>query len=119
MAVNPRVESTHLPYLTLRLAAGTYTLEVEALLDTGFDGDVAVPPRLWTSGEPPDQYLIWTLADGSEILAPAFIGTAHLGPFPESPVLITTLGDEPLLGRGVSDRFTLILDHGRRLIVEP
>ena len=27
--------------------------------------------------------------------------------------------DEPLVGRMVTDRFTLILDHGRRLIVEP
>lgn len=119
MAVNPRFESTRFPYLTLRLAAGTFTFEVEALLDTGFDGDVAVPPRMWASGERPDQYLTWTLADGSEILAPAFIGIAHLEPFPDFPVLITALGDEPLLGRDVSDRFRLTLDHGRRLIAEP
>lgn len=51
---------------------------MEALLDAGFDGDIAVPPDLVTNGEIPDEYLIWTLADGSEVLAPAFLGTARL-----------------------------------------
>jgi hypothetical protein len=32
--------------------------------------------------------------------------------------VVIALGDEPLVGRGVTDRFTVILDHGRQLIVE-
>jgi hypothetical protein len=34
-------------------------------------------------------------------------------------VLVTVLGDEPIVGRGVTDRFRLVLDHGERVIVEP
>jgi hypothetical protein len=32
---------------------------------------------------------------------------------------VIAMGDEPLVGRAVSDRFMVILDHGRQLIVEP
>jgi hypothetical protein len=31
---------------------------------------------------------------------------------------IADLGDESLVGRGVSDRFGVFLDHGRRLVIE-
>lgn len=92
-------------------------MHVDALLDTGFDGSVAVPPDV-VSGASPDDYLIWTLADGSQVLAAAFLGTARLGNLEPFPVLVTALGDEPLVGRGVSDRFKVTLDHGHRLIVE-
>jgi hypothetical protein len=33
--------------------------------------------------------------------------------------VISVLGDEPLVGRGVTDRFAVTLDHGRRVIVAP
>jgi hypothetical protein len=39
-----------------------------------------------------------------------------LGPF---PVVVTSLGDEPLIGRRLTDRFRVIEDHGARVIVEP
>jgi len=29
------------------------------------------------------------------------------------------MGDEPLLGRRILDRYRIILDHGRRLTIEP
>jgi hypothetical protein len=35
------------------------------------------------------------------------------------PGAITAIGSESLVGRGVIDRFRVILDHGRNIIVEP
>jgi hypothetical protein len=29
------------------------------------------------------------------------------------------LGDEPIMGRGIGDRYRMVLDHGQRLVVEP
>ncbi len=113
------VVSSRFPYFPLQLELGQRTEEVEALLDTGFDGDVAVPPGLLTDEEPPDTYETWTLADGSQVLAPVYLGTGRLGSLSPFPVLITALGDEPLVGRGVMDRFKVTLDHGQRVIVEP
>ena len=118
MAVNRRLTSFHFPYLPLHLLVGRRSTDVEALLDTGFDGDVAVPPEV-LSGQSPNEYVIWTLADGSPVLAPAFVATAQLGDLDPFPVLVTALGDEPLIGRGVSDRFKVTLDHGHQVVVEP
>src|SRR5437588_193848 len=61
----------------------------------------------------------WILADGSEVFAPYYLGTVQLGDVGSYPALVATLGDEPLIGRGITDRVRLILDHGERVIVEP
>jgi predicted aspartyl protease len=116
--MNQRVVSSHFPYLALHLFVQDRSEAVEALLDTGFDGDVAVPHAIVSNGEPPDFHIRGTLADGSEVVVPTYLGEVDLGTLGRFPVVITALGDEPLVGRGVSDRFTVILDHGQRLIVE-
>ncbi len=114
-----RVESDQFPYLRLTLAVANRTVQVDALLDTGFDGDVAVPPPLITDGEPPDEYRSWSLADGSVIVAPLYYGALRVGSFDPVPADIAAIGDEPLVGRGISDRYGVYLDHGQRLIIEP
>jgi len=111
--------SSHFPYVPLHLEMGHRDADVEALLDTGFHGDVALPAGLTTDGEPADGYLPWTLADGSEVSAPAYDARVQIGELPPLPAVVIVLGDEPLVGRGVSDRFRIILEHGQRLIVEP
>jgi hypothetical protein len=63
--------------------------------------------------------MIWSRADGTEVLAPVYLGTAQLDAFASFPAFVTVLGDETLVGRGVSDRFRVILDHGQQVIVEP
>lgn len=111
--------SPRFPYLAVRIEVGQRDATVEALLDTGFDGDVAVPPGLVTNGHPPDGHSRWTLADGSSVLVPYYVGTvelAGLGPF---PAVVIVLGDEPLVGAGVARHVTIILDHGQRVIVQP
>lgn len=111
--------SSRFPYVPLHLSVRQRNERIEALLDTGFDGDVAMPSEFVANGEPPDGYLPWTLADGSEALAPAYDGTVQVEGMAWFPAVVIALGDEPLVGRGVTDRFTIVLDHGRRLIVEP
>ncbi len=118
MAVE-RVASDRFPYLPLTLTVGARTVTLEALIDTGFDGDLAVPMELIADGESPDEYRGWALADGSEIETPVYYGTAWLGRFPSVPADIVIIGDEPLVGRGITDRYLLHLDHGERVIVEP
>ena len=113
------VISTHFPYLPLTLTVRERTEPVEALLDTGFDGDVVVPHGLITNGKPPDGYLHWTLADGSTVQAPAYLGTITIGPFGPFEAVITVLGDEPIVGRNLTNHFSILLDHGQRVIVQP
>ena len=118
MALVRRLESTRFPYLPVHLSVGSRSVQVEALLDTGFDGHIALPAHLLADNEQPDLYVTWTMADGSEVLAPTFIGTAQLGEFDPVSALVTTMGDEPLVGRGVTDRFAITLDHGQKIVVE-
>lgn len=115
------------PFLPLRLAfktpAQSIDLAIEALVDTGFDGDVIVPASLidqLAPGAEPDAYVTWQRADGLEVVARAYLGTAELPSIPGShTVLISVLGDEPIAGRGLTDRFRLTLDHGERIVLEP
>lgn len=111
--------STQFPYLPLTLRIQGHTMTVVALLDTSFDGNVALPPDLLPAGLAPDLQLDWVLADGKTVRAPAFSGAAWLGNFGPFDVTISALGGEPVVGRGISDRFTVILDHGRRVVVAP
>jgi predicted aspartyl protease len=111
--------SPRFPYLPLHLAVGSTTLDVEALLDTGFDGDVAVPANFAAEGIGPAGTMTCRLADGSPVAAPIYRGTVSVGSFGPFPVYVITLGDELLMGRGVSDRLRITLDHGQWLIIEP
>jgi predicted aspartyl protease len=115
-----RVESTRFPYLPLSLDVRGQVLDsLEALVDTGFDGGVALPEGRIHQGGVPDGYVYWSLADGSQIRAQAYRGQAQIGDLGIVHVVVTIVGDEPLVGRMLTGHFTLILHHGKRLIVEP
>ncbi len=116
------VTSTKFPYLPITIGIRKRVERVEALLDTGFDGDLVLPPGLITNGKPPDSYLRWKLADTSEVLVPAYLGrveVADLGDAGTFAAVISILGNEPIIGRSLSNRFSITLDHGRRLIIKP
>lgn len=119
--MNQRIVSSRFPYLPLSIevpGTGSLFVEVEAFLDTGFDGDVVIPWDFVASDKVPDGYLPWRLADGSEIITPVYVSTVELGRMGTFPVVIAALGDEPMIGRGVIDRFSIVLDHGQRVIVD-
>lgn len=117
MAID-RVESQHFPYLPVTFTFGDGEQVVEALLDTGFDGDLALPPQLVSGGEPPDSYKTWELADGTLIEASVYWGMLRIGNLQPVAADIIALGDAPIVGRGETDRYLIILERGSRVIVE-
>ena len=120
MAVtNGHISSPRFPYVPSHIHVRGQSADVDALLDTGFDGDVAVPADFVAGVGPPDGISRWVLADGSPVHVPYYIGTVQLdglGPF---PALVIVLGDEPLVGAGACRHVTLVLDHARRVVVQP
>jgi predicted aspartyl protease len=99
-------------------------LNTQALIDTGFSGDIVVPATGELKQYPPDAYATWTMADGSEVMAPIFLGSIRFPQLDEDVaemvgVTVTVLGDQALIGQSVLRRFTLTLDHGKQVILEP
>lgn len=114
-----RVESDRFPYLPVRLSLHGRKTEFEALLDTGFDGGLAVSESAVARGQTAEWHLTAFLADGTLVDVPDYLGTVQVGELPPVTTIIVSLGDEPILGRAVSDQFNITLDHGRRIVVEP
>jgi predicted aspartyl protease len=123
MKRTPTFTSSRYPYIPVTISINKRTETVEALLDTGFEGDVIIPEGFMTNGKPPDSYLRFTLADPTAtVLAPAYLGTvevAHLGDAGAFPAIISALGTEPMIGRNLARRFRITLDRGSRVIVGP
>lgn len=116
--------STHFPYLQIHVTIGTaqhadQELDVEVLIDTGFDGGVCISPGQIDPAIRPDARLPWVLADGSEVRASAYLATVRIGSLPAVTTIAIALGEEPLLGREVTDRFRVTFDHGTQILVEP
>lgn len=97
-----RLISSHFPYLTIRFKTPPTDMNAEAFFDSGFDGDLALPQGLIANGDPPDGHQIWRLADNSEILVSYYLGTVSLGKLGTFSAVIVTIGDEPLIGRGIT-----------------
>jgi clan AA aspartic protease len=112
--------------LTIRVRVSnrkSIDLNTQALIDTGFSGDIVVPVTEELKQSPPDAYATWTMADGSEVLAPIFLGSIRFPQLDEDVaemvgVTVTVLGDQPLIGQSILRRFTLTLDHGKQVILE-
>jgi predicted aspartyl protease len=116
--------SSRFPYLPIRIQIGRQEdiqqeLDLEPLVDTGFDGGVAVPSDLIDSLVTPDGHLPWYLADGTELLTPAYLASVQIAGLQPVPTVVIALGDESLLGRDVTNHFRLVFDHGHAVIVEP
>jgi predicted aspartyl protease len=118
LEVNVGVTSDHIPWVPLGLVVRDAQLELEALLDTGFDGDLVVPEYLLRDVGAPDGYQRWMLADGSRVRSLSYLGVVRVGSLGPVPVVVSVVGSEPLVGRSLSDRFSIWLDHGRRLVIE-
>lgn len=59
------------------------------------------------------------MADGTGVHRPVFLGSVEIGSIGAFPVEVAALGGDYLFGRGLSDRFSITLDHGRQIIGEP
>lgn len=116
---NRRLTSERFPYLPIHVELHETSLELEALLDTGFDGDLAIPSQLIPPGAAPNLHTWWVLANGSLVLVPSYRGRVTLGDIASFDVAILDLGDEALVGRSLVASLGVFLDHGRRVVVEP
>ena len=119
MAVNQRIISSRFPYIPVRVQLGRRTFNVEALLDTGFDGAIILPSALVANGAPVERYVRVVLADSSRVLAATYVGTLRIGGMPPFRARIIALGDEPIIGLTATNRYYVGLDHGRQIIIEP
>ncbi len=111
------LKSSRYPYIKVFIEVLQRDLKIEALVDTGFDGDISLPARLILNGKPPDGHTSWIIASGESLRAPYFFGFIKLGSY-KLFVQIIVLGNEPIIGRGVLDQFKVTFDHGRNIIVE-
>jgi predicted aspartyl protease len=101
------------------LDAPTFEFDVEALVDTGFDGGLAISRDLIPEGVVPVGRSVWNLADGTEITALSYFCYVSIGHLQAVPTVVITLDGDALLGRHVTDTFRVTFDRGRRVIVEP
>jgi predicted aspartyl protease len=114
--------SNHAPYIQIRLkfAGDNSPLEVEALVDTGFDGFVAFPQSRLPDSVRAVGRQIWTLADGSRSVSSLYEGTAEvLGIAATFTGDVAMFGREIMVGRRFTDHFRVTFDHGRQVLVEP
>lgn len=114
-----RLASLRPPYVPITVTVRQATRRYTALLDTGFDGDIIVPRSFASVAGTPNGYAAFILADGSSGQTEIFLGSVDLDPLGTFPADVLALGDECLMGRGLADRFKIILDHGRELVIEP
>src|SRR4051812_4153548 len=103
MALSQPLISNHFPYLPIQVEVGQRSQDIEALLDTGFEGALALPPALVPQGAVIIGLSRWILADGSIAVVPAYAGTIRIGSFQPLGILISTMGDEPTMGRLVTE----------------
>jgi predicted aspartyl protease len=124
-----RLTSRRYPFLPLSIRVRVaksklLELDTQALIDTGFSGDIVVPATKELLQSTPGAYATWTMADGSEVLAPIFLGTIRFPELAEDAaemvgVTVTVLGDQALIGQSVLKHFILTLDHGKQVMLEP
>ncbi|MHB8573847.1 MAG: pepsin/retropepsin-like aspartic protease family protein [Dehalococcoidia bacterium] len=112
------VESDEFPYLPITVTVQGAVLQVTALLDTGFDGDVVLPESLLSDSGIANGYRSWELAGGSVVNTPVYYGTVQIGDLAPEDGDIVILGSEAIVGRGFTDRYRVILDRGQRVTVE-
>ena len=118
MAKSKAVTSFHFPYFLVIISTLKGNFEVEALLDTGYDGGVILPAKLLTNGELSGWWVNCKLADNSIVEVPAYLGSVRLGGKKLNNITVLVMGDEPMIGRGVIKSFKITLDHGRKIVVE-
>lgn len=90
---------------------------LQAYLDTGFDGYLIIPSSLASNLGPGDYVTRWEMGDGSLAEAGEYIGIMEVSDLVMTARL-TLLGNDFILGRGIIDRLRITFDRGRRIEVE-
>src|SRR5579862_6497082 len=107
------------PSLQIRFLAQGLERSTFALVDTGFDGHLAIPESLVEKLPEPLYVRRVRTASGQVVRVPVYIGTVELTDQPGAiDALIIALGDEYLLGLPTLNHFKATFDHGTTLTVE-
>jgi hypothetical protein len=117
------VRSSRFPYLPVHLTIGNplypdFQLDIEAYIDTGFDGGLIVPPSMIPDRVHPAGEMDCQLADGSTIRTAAYRGFVSVGSLQPMPAMILTIPGRALLGLAVTNRYRLSFVYGRQVILE-
>lgn len=107
------------PSLQIRFLAQGLERETFALVDTGFDGHLAIPEALVDDLPEPLYVRRVRTASGQIVRVPVYVGTVKLAEHP-NPIdaLIIALGDEYLLGLPTLNHFKVTFDHGKTITVK-
>jgi predicted aspartyl protease len=95
-------------------------LVTEALVDTGFDGDILLPQLRLTTSAGVGVRRSFRVGDGRVVNIPTY--PADIQVVGLDAILRVSVGlgsPEVIVGRGVIDYFRVIFDHGREVVVEP
>lgn len=120
MAQSHNIVSNQYPYSPIRMELRGHEINAPTLLEMGFDGDIAIPDT-WLGRDMgfPEATVPCQMADGRVVHVPVYFSRCHIGEsLGLSDVLVTILGHEPMVGRGIIDRYKVTLDNGSRLILE-
>ena len=114
------VTSDDFPYIPIRITIEEWETEAEALLDTGFSGEIVIPETAMPEDiGPPAYHAPYRVADDREILAPVFYGNIQIpGLPPVSDIAIVVLGSRYIIGVGVIGLYRIILERGTQVIIE-
>lgn len=115
--------STRFPYLSIHVRLGNqqypdFEFDIEALVDTGFDGGLTVPQDMIPSRVRPRTQVDCILADGSSFRANAYLGYLSMGTVQPIMTAVLALPHEALLGRAVTNHFRLSFFYGRQVTLE-
>ena len=108
------------PSIRIRFTIERTERELDALIDTGFDGHLVIPAALVPDLPRPVYRGSVQTPSGQVVGVPGYPATIELAevPGPFQGVAIA-LGSEFLVGLMSINRIRLTLDHGRRVIAEP
>ncbi len=113
------IVSENYPYVQVQLSVREQQFEIQAYIDTGFDGYAIVPAWYGLMLGLGDYVSRWKLGDGSEVEAEDYLGTASIVGLPVTiPVRISRLGNECMIGRGIIDHFRVTFDRGQTIEIE-
>ena len=114
------VASDDFPYLSIRVAVRDWEVHQQALIDTGFTGDLVVPEgSLPQDIGNPDHVRVYRVADDRFTRAPMFTGELEVMGLPLiQDVTVAELGSRYLIGLGIIERYVVTLERGERVIIE-
>lgn len=91
---------------------------MDALVDTGLSGGPIVPQDLIPSRVYSPGVQRCEFADGNHVLVPYYLGFLTIGTLQTIDTYVIELPHQALLGRAVTNHFTLTFFYGRQVVLE-